>query len=184
VYAQRHTVRVPSYTSEALENRPETIGCAFGQRRTYKLGPVVYCLQEAYGPECVGVRGEVMAGPIVAYEQVKTLCDPNCVWRVLVRDLRTGRLLRDEPTGTSTNPAYIERVGIAPTTSIVVKNNGSVAWIVDAGGAEGGYQLHAADRMGSRLITSGTDIDPKSLALAASTLYWTQGGKPFAAPLN
>jgi hypothetical protein len=130
VYARRHIVRVPTYTSQSRENRPETVGCAFGQHHTYRLGPVIHCHEEAYGPECVGFRRAVLAGPIVAYEEVKTPCDPNCVWRVLVRDLRTGRLLHNEPTGMSTNPAYKERVGIGPTTSIVVTSNlaGSVLY--------------------------------------------------------
>lgn len=184
VYAQRHLVRVPSYTSEALENEPETVGCALGGRRAFSLGPVIQCAEGVYGQECAGLRRAVVAGTIVAYEQVRTPCDPNCVWRVLVRDLRSGRLLRDEPTGTSTNPAYEERVGIGPSTSIAVKGNGSVAWIVNAGEAEGGYQLHAADTTGSRVLASGANIDPKSLALAGSTLYWTQAGEPFSAPLN
>jgi hypothetical protein len=65
-----------------------------------------------------------------------------------------------------------------------VTSNGSVAWIVNAGEAEGGHQLHAADMMGSRLVASGADIDPKSIAVAGRVLYWTQGGKAFSAPLN
>jgi hypothetical protein len=46
------------------------------------------------------------------------------------------------------------------------------------------FEVHAADRTGSRLLASGPTIDPHSLALAGSTLYWTQGGKPFTASLD
>jgi hypothetical protein len=189
VHTQRHLVRVPSKVGdEIFENRPETLGCVFGQRRSYDLGPAVYCLEGAYGPECSGVRREVLAGTIVAYEQVKTNCDPNCVWRVLVRDLRTGRLIHDDPTGTSTNPAYVEREGVGPARAIVVKSNGSVAWLnfADLSTQPPGsvYQVHVSDKTGSRLLASGTDIDPSSLALTGSTLYWTRAGKRFSAPLN
>jgi hypothetical protein len=40
------------------------------------------------------------------------------------------------------------------------------------------------DKNGSRLLASSTEIDPSSLALAGSTLYWTQGGKSMSSPLN
>jgi hypothetical protein len=100
---------------------------------------------------------------------------------VIVRDLRSGRVLRSTPTGTSTNPMV---VGVGPTTSIVLKKDGAVAWIVDTSGEQNRYQVHAADRSGARLLASGSDVDPSSLALAGSTLYWTQGGKAFSAALN
>ena len=68
--------------------------------------------------------------------------------------------------------------------AIAVKHDGSVAWIVETGEEEGGYQVHAVDKSGSRVLASNPDIDPLSLALAGSTLYWTQGGQPFSASLN
>jgi hypothetical protein len=132
-----------------------------------------------------GVDREVLAGPIVAYEEVANALGCGfCHWAVLVRDLRTGRTLRKEPTGTPLNPALNENFGVGPTTAIVVKSDGSVAWIANAGKEEGGYQVHAADRAGSRLLASGPDIDPSSLALAGNTLYWAQGGQPRSARLN
>jgi hypothetical protein len=65
--------------------------------------------------------------------------------------------------------------------AIVVKSDGSVAWIVESSSE---YQVRAVDKSGSRVLSSGTNIDPHSLALAGSTLYWTQGGKPKSAMLN
>ncbi len=66
----------------------------------------------------------------------------------------------------------------------MVKLDGSVAWIVETGEEEGRYQVHAVDKSGSRVLASGPNIDPSSLALAGSTLYWTQGDQPFSASLN
>lgn len=50
--------------------------------------------------------------------------------------------------------------------------------------SRGEYQVHIADQSGGRILASGTDIASDSLALAGSTVYWTQNGQPYAAPLN
>jgi hypothetical protein len=81
--------------------------------------------------------------------------------------------------------------------AIVLKSNGAVAWVaVDSERSEGAgravgregevvyYDLYALDGTGERLVASGIEIDPSSLALAGSTFYWTQGGKPFSAVLQ
>jgi len=34
------------------------------------------------------------------------------------------------------------------------------------------------------VLATGTSIDPSSLALAGSTLYWSEAGKPFTAQLD
>jgi hypothetical protein len=129
---------------------------------------------------------ETLAGAIAAYEaasasgaqgQAKTIS-----WRVVVRDLRSGRVLHDVPTGTpKANPFA---VGVGRTLEIVVKSDGAVAWIAQAPPYEGTYQVHALEKSGSRLLASGAEVDPSSLAIGGSTLYWTQGGKPMSAPLN
>jgi hypothetical protein len=160
-------------------------GCAYGHRGAYALGHVAHFqttskyLNESFS----GIALEVLAGPIVAYEEVANqLGCGGCHWGVVVRDLRTGRTLRREPTGTPVS--FDLNYGVGPTTAIVVKSNGSVAWIANVSLEGGGYQVHAADTAGNRLLASGPGIDPMSLALAGSTLYWTQGGKPFSAPLE
>jgi hypothetical protein len=158
-------------------------GCAYGHP-VHFLNYAAQCTVSKYDEEsCGGIDREVLAGPIVAYAT-----DANspgcgfCHWAVVVRDLRTGRTLRNEPTG-ATN--LEENFGVGPTTVLVLKGDGAVAWIVEpARGPEGGYQVHAADLAGSRLLASGANIDRTSLALAGSTLYWTQGGKPYSAPLD
>lgn len=75
-------------------------------------------------------------------------------------------------------------MGNGQATEIVLKNNNAVAWIVQTNGEPTIYEVHAVNKTGSRLLASGTDVDPSSLALAGSTLYWTQGGKPASAVLN
>jgi hypothetical protein len=100
-------------------------------------------------------------------------------------------------------PKYL---GVGNVVSIVVKSDGSVAWIADdyershpSGSPEVSYfDVYAVDKSGTRLLAAGTDIDPSSLALSVggsnigqgsltglgSTLYWTQGGNPASAVLN
>jgi hypothetical protein len=48
----------------------------------------------------------------------------------------------------------------------------------------GSQVLHALDKTGERTLAVGSNIDPNSLALAGSTLYWTQSGRPALALLN
>jgi hypothetical protein len=171
----------------ASSERREIYGCVYGHRGAYDLGPTPHWELDKYleGPY-LGDSNVVLAGPIVAYEYREAPASGKPHWAVFVQDLRTGRTLRHEPTGNLATPSGEpeQDFGIGPTTAIVLKSNGSVAWIVSAGRSEGGYQVHAADLTGSRLLASGGDIDPTSLALVQSTLYWTQGGKPASAPLS
>ncbi len=153
-------------------------GCSYGHKSSYLLGPVPYGSPSGAG----GVKNEVLAGSIVAYDEAsnESCCDH---WWVVVRDLRDGHVLRRIPTGTRVTPKPLS-VGIGPAVAIIVKRDGSVAWIVETIQELGGYQVHAVDRSGGRVLASSPDIDPSSLALAGSTLYWTEGGQPFSASLN
>jgi hypothetical protein len=90
-------------------------------------------------------------------------------------------LLHRLPTGTPVAP---EQVGGGEAAAIVVKNDGAVAWILQTHWAPAEYEVHAVDKSGRRLLAQGHDIGPGSLALAGSTLYWTQGNKPFSSLLN
>jgi ribosomal protein L27 len=160
--------------------RPEEVyGCKYGQERSYELGQVPECGGGQGG--CAGVTHEILAGPVVAYELFahQNGIHSSSEWEVLVRNLHTGTIMHREPTGTRTTTP--SDVGAGPTVAIVVKSDGAVAW---TNADEGSYQVHAVDKSGSRLLASGRDVDPHSLALAGSTLYWTQGDKPFSAPLN
>jgi hypothetical protein len=100
-----------------------------------------------------------------------------------VLDLRSGRVLHRVPTGV-TDPPNPHFVGAGPTVAIVVKSDGSVAWILDTDQHENEFQVHALDKTGERVLATGSDIASESLALAGSALYWTQGGKPFSTTLH
>jgi hypothetical protein len=104
-------------------------------------------------------------------------------WHVVVRDLRTGRVLHRVATGARERD-HPKLVGDGSATAIVVKVDGAVAWITDTVQNENRYQVHALDKTGEHTLAVGSNIDPHSLALAGSTLYWTQDGKSFSAPLN
>jgi len=188
-------------------------GCANGHR-TYSIG-----LPESCGKEgCLGVSSEVLNGWTVAYQWVSNSNGvsggiPSYSWFVVVRDLRTDRVLRKVPTGTPLRAEQGE-VGVGRVQSMVVKRDGVVAWIAADNQRSPGerlvtppcellptgasicpgprakppfissYDVYASGRRGTRLLASGTDVAPHSLKLAASTLYWTQGGTPMSAPLD
>ncbi|HEY3760059.1 MAG TPA: hypothetical protein VGL37_09870 [Solirubrobacteraceae bacterium] len=123
----------------------------------------------------------MLAGPLVAYEEGGGGEVVN-IYLVVVRNLRTGRVIREVPTGTLSTPKP-GWVGIGPTTGIVLKSDGAVAWIAETGFPMN-YEVHAVDNNGSRVLATGSDIDPSSLALADETIYWTAGSTAMSAPLN
>jgi hypothetical protein len=160
------------------DERTRIHGCAYGHK-PYLLGTEELCK----GVRCGGPQGEVLAGPLVAYEEGGGGEIFNRYF-VMIRDLRTGRVIRKLPTGTPTKPPTSPlSAGIGPTTAIVLKSDGAVAWIVETGYPIE-YQVHEVDNSGSRTLASGTNIDPSSLALAGSTLYWTQNRQAMSAPLD
>jgi hypothetical protein len=163
--------------SETIEYR----GCVYGQKRSFDVGGVTECI--GTGGACGGTRNVTLAGPIAAREQFVASPVLGTKWVIDVQDLRTGRTLYRVPSGV-TFPPNPKFVGDGPTTSIVVKSDGAVAWIVDTVQKDERYQVHAVDKAGSRVLATGSDIDPHSLALAGSTLYWTEGGRPYSATLN
>jgi hypothetical protein len=169
---------------EGLEAKglPEIFGCTYRHKHAYALGTKA----ESSVQGGAGIERETLADTVVAYEKSSNggFSHPGAKWQVVVRDLRNGRMLHKVPTGVRNDPQVRPDNGIGPTTAIVVKSDGSVAWIVQTNPGAGTYQVHALDSMGSRLLATGPDIDPSALALAGSTLYWTQGGKPASTTLN
>jgi hypothetical protein len=164
-----------------------TRGCVYGRKHSYKIN-------EEYVPQPTevdsGIANLALSGMTVAYEESYyggsryTEEQENLEeWRVVVRDLRTGRALHEVPTGMK-SPAHPKFVGDGPTTAIVVKSDGAVAWILAAVQEHATYQVHALDKTGNHVLATGSDIAPHSLAVAGNTLYWTQGGKPTSAALH
>lgn len=157
-------------------------GCVYGSRRTYELGTPSDCIDVSLG-ECGGITNVVLSGSVVAYEESS---NRPLVWWIIVRDLRSGRVLRRLRTNT---PGPVNTAGALE--ALVLKSDGAVAWVSQAhlptavpnGPRE--YEVYAADATGeSRLLASGPGIEPGSLALAGSMVYWTQEGRPLSAPLN
>jgi hypothetical protein len=112
-----------------------TRGCVYGRKGSYKLGEELV----PAGTEDDGyTRHYVLAGATVAYEKFFTTETrytregeaTRTSWRVIVRDLRTGRVLHDVPTGTPLKPesGYI---GVGNIVALVVATDGSVAWVAE-----------------------------------------------------
>ncbi|MGH2843924.1 MAG: hypothetical protein ACRDKL_10110, partial [Solirubrobacteraceae bacterium] len=157
----------------------------YGQSRVYEVGP-----RPSGGPTSSGdVEHIVLAGPVIAYAFEENVSDGGDVGAyisrnlVIVRNLRTGRLLRTLPNGPSAPP---DRIGGGYTTAVVVKRDGAVAWTTESQGPQGReYTVRAVDKEGEeRVLASGSDVARASLALVGSTLYWTQAGRAMSAPLN
>ncbi len=166
----------PEGTAEPASILAAFFGCSYGSPRTFYLG------EPHYGPTATssegGVEPKALVGTILAYEDIG-------LRQMIVRNLRNGRVLHRVPIGTSAG-------GRGEAHSVVLKTDGSVAWIAEferkpmppAIGLVTEYEVGAVDRTGTRVLAVATDIAPKSLALAGSTLYWTQRGAPMSTVLN
>ncbi len=162
--------------------------CMYRGQRVTHVGLPVECGTGV----CEGIRGVQLAGTLVAYESLQTTLTGGR-WFVVVRDLRSGRIIRHVSTGAPLKPTS-DTAGVGPVTDLVVKDNGSAAWIADdierttatsGPSSETPYlEVYASDGSGTRLLASGTDIQSSSLALAGSTVYWTQASRPFVALLR
>jgi hypothetical protein len=173
------------YIAPESRSDPELVvyGCAFRTGRAHELGGLPSELNLGGPGGESGVLDATLAGTVVAYERSLNYEDGGGRDLVFVRDLRTGRVLHEVLTGTRVKPeAGFE--GVGAVVALVVKSDGSVAWIVATDAENGTRQVHAVDRTGSRTLATGSNIAPGSLALAGSTLYWTQGGQAQSATLN
>jgi hypothetical protein len=152
-------------------------GCVYGSRHIYQLGAPSDCVDVSLG-ECGGITNVVLAGSVAAYEEFSSR---SGVWWIVVRNLRSGRVLRRVRTNT---PGPVNTAGAVE--ALVLKSDGAQAHLPTAvpnGPRE--YEVYATDATGeSRLLASGPGIVPASLALAGSTLYWTQEGRAVSASLN
>jgi hypothetical protein len=113
-------------------------------------------------------------------------CGPGgSVSTIDVRRTRDGRRIRRVRTVPA--PPFMPDAFMR-LTDLVLRGDGALAWIVeirDTAAASPRYQVRASLRgTGSTLLTEGADIASGSLALAGSTLYWTQAGAPQSASLE
>jgi hypothetical protein len=192
--AEVYIAREPYYSAEGSHARLGTLvsyrGCAYGSRRSFRLGIV------GVGSARGGVSTEkiTLSGRFVAYATTSVVLESEAEFRVVVRNLHTGRTLAEVPTGVplQSRPHY---VGIGPVRTVVLNSHGAAAWIAtdevrsesvtrETGHEVEYYDLYALDPTGERLVASGIDLAPHSLALASGILYWMQGLKPFATTLR
>jgi len=176
----------------------EILGCVYGGKHLYSVGVVPEISSRAGGESThYTLAGVVLASEVFSF---RTFPIPGLEeWHVDVENLRTGQVLHSVPTGTvpganggqTTVPVGDtppNTVGVGPIVTLVVKSDGAVAWTVEnripARHVPAIYEVHALDGSGARVLATGSDIDPHSLALAGSTLYWTRDGKPMSAPLD
>lgn len=175
VYVLKSDREAVVYEGLDHEGLNDVYGCARGATRRSALG-ILGGTSETGGE---GLRRFTLAGAVVAYEEY-AFNGPGYPERsfnvVVVRNLRTARVLHRLPTGPSARP---EGVGRGPTlVRIIVKSDGAVAWMT--GGTVQGITMtviHVVDRSGSRVVASGTGIERQSLRLRGSTLSWKQNGR-------
>jgi len=155
-------------------------GCAVGHRRTYKLGTPA-AGSGSTSSSFAGIKRFALGGTMAAYEESfggcqlnQTQC--NAKWFVVVRNLITGSVVHRVPTGTA-QPPNPGSVGAGEALQIVVKSDGSVAWI-----ALQEAQLHVLDREGSRVLASG--VERGSLKIEGAQLSWRVEGKRASAPFS
>jgi hypothetical protein len=126
-----------------------------------------------------------IAGRAVAYEAMSFDLKP---FRVYVRSLRTGRVIH---SATSNKRASSDG-HTGPVQRLVLKRNGSVAWSTSSdciceGIAPSGYEVHAIGKTNRRrVLDSGRDVDPASLALVArgTQVTWMNGAVAHTVTLN
>jgi hypothetical protein len=159
-------------------------GCAFSRGRSFELGE--FPTEGSCSPAgCTHIHHETIAGALVAYEYFSTDGENEDNFLIVVRYLRNGRVLHRVTTGMPRPENASSVVGAGFAITISLKADGSVAWINEHPlGETTEYQVHALDKTGNRLLATGMDIDPHSLALAGNTLYWTQGSLPHSTPLD
>ena len=101
---------------------------------------------------------------------------------VELRSTASGRRVRRILSPGGDDPGEIEYV-----SDLVVRRDGALAWIIelrDTADSPARYQVRSSLSGGtSAILAEGSDIAAGSLALAGSTLYWTQGGLPRSALL-
>lgn len=154
---------------KVVEHAHVTYGCLLKRKR-----PVKFLLPDfptGYGPIA-------LAAPFVAYgaygDCAAAFCNPNSV---VLQDLR-GR--KGRPVQGS--------VSVASVGSLVLKPNGSLAFIASTFDPNGtvlpGLSVVKVEHGASPVVLdSGPGVDGGSLALAGSTLYWTDDGTPMSAQL-
>jgi hypothetical protein len=168
----------------ALGNEQVVFGCAFRRPGVYRLGGVAQC--GGGGSGCSGINEERLAGTMIAFQTIASASGESGTaprYGIVVKDLLSGHVIHSAGTGTPAR-VFPEQLGIGLAEGLVLNSRGDVAWIARGKPEDGPDQVHAVNRSGDRMLAEGQDIEPGSIALAGTTLYWTQGGRPASAPLS
>jgi hypothetical protein len=153
----------------------EAYGCSRPTGPTYKFGLVKLCI----GATRVGPFA--LAGDVVAYGSETCGVDFSAS-QAVSRSLESGHVLRREP---ATSRTLVEQEG--GLQSIVVKPDGSIAWIAteqSLGNHRRLLQVRRDDRGGDTLLSSSPTVLPSSLKLHRSRLTWRDAGKLRSATLR
>jgi hypothetical protein len=180
--------KVTHKTKEAhvFEKNNRWYGCAARVKRPYVL-PGLDTLEARQFSDGTVPNHITLAGVFVAYERYTLLTAGGAgdtQTDLYVVDLRNGKVVVDEDARPPTGQQEDRSV-----TDLVLKRNGSVAWISDhwtyaQHPAVVNYEVHRFSRdpanPGRALLDSGADIERDSLTLGADrkTLSWTKGGQP------
>jgi hypothetical protein len=172
---------VASEAARVYRKGTTVYGCLYSVGRKFRLGTAEDLLTDvAY------VSPIRLAGRFVAYSQGQSGRDGYSA-DLSVRDLRTGRIVRDwQGGGPGGRFGTEESYGVS---DVVLKRNGSVAWLNDRsrlGDRSHMFYLYKSDADGDLvLLDSGPGIEPGSLALSSgSRVYWTHNGVPHSATLR
>lgn len=166
-------VKLADSRAQVYALRQAIYGCDRGTRRTTKLGQTTTCVASAR------VDHLALAGDVVAYGLDRCGVDTGSA-SITVRRLSDGKRLHSFAALTGAGPESYQSV-----TSLVVKPDGSVAWIATVHSiivtSEGGApEVHA----NGKLLEAG-EIELHSLRLHGSTLTWRDGaGKKRSATLR
>jgi hypothetical protein len=165
-----------SRTADVFSLNRSVYGCYEPTGKRYKLGASTVCVGSTQiGPASV-------AGAIAAYGAETCGVDTGSS-QVIVRRLSDGHVLDMEPAMTlPLGPESYVTVG-----AIVVKANGSAAWIANASSIvhrSRRHEVRRSDTAGRARLDSGSGINPSSLRLRGSSLSWRHGAATRSALLH
>ena len=182
-YAERYDVEQQTkfdvVFSKVVQGDRFFYGCVFSTEHARRLPGQSCCETDV-------ARGFELQGRYVAYRSLNQ--EPAATKAndtLYVYDVKTGQIKVQQ---TAVPPVNTQ--GSTFISSIVVKANGSVAWIggLQLGGGQADYQVQTDDSTGTGPVTvdQGNDIAPTSLGKASDghSIYWLRGGVAKNAPLQ
>lgn len=175
----------PGRTAEANDvarvyrRRGTLYACAHRGRRPFNVGPLSNPLCGTSSSGCDYMGSYELGGRYLAYSWVNSERTTRTSYLYLV-DLRRvrERLIWEEggPNSARSDALVLD---------LRVTRRGSVAWIAGLANylAPTDYEVRKHDSAGAGVLDAGTDIEPGSLTIAGSRVYWMRAGSPFTATL-